>query len=176
MPTLISINEYPQTQIFLLNENWKETKYYELCCKSELWGCAFLVTLDKQLTKNANEAIVYILERLAIEGESWDETLQRGIDAENFVKFVLGSGYISHEKGWDISIDEFWINYEEINNGIFNENDFKIRKNGVLTEETFFIQKEEIHSATCFADKWNNRQYLVETKTRWGFFSWGTGA
>ena len=76
MPTLISINEYPQTQKLLSNEKWRGTEYYELCCKSELWGCAFLITLEKKLTDNGNEAIVYILERLAIEGEGWDETLQ----------------------------------------------------------------------------------------------------
>jgi hypothetical protein len=176
MQKIISIKEYPENQKLLSNGNWNKTEYYKLCCKSELWGCAFLVVLDKQITDKANEAIIYILERMVIEGEGWNVTLHQDIKGEDFIKFVLDCGYISDEKGWDILIPEFWKNYEEIVNGISNGKNFEINKNGNKTEDKILIQKEEILSATCFADKWNSRKYLVETKTKWAFFSWCTGA
>lgn len=175
MSILINIKEYPQTQKLLLNEHWRATEYYELCCSSELWGCAFLVKLQKQVTDNANEAIIHILERIVIEGEGWDETLQKDINADNFVKFILGSGYISDDRGWSISIHEFWTNYEEIKNGIFNAKDFEVTKNGDKTENIILVEKEDIVSVTCFADKWNKRQYFLETAIEWVFFSWSTG-
>jgi hypothetical protein len=112
---------------------------------------------------------------LAVEGESWDGTLQKDINAEDFVKFVLGSGYVSDEKGWGVLTDEFWKDYDEILNGILREKN-EIILNGNKIENRILIQKDEILSATCFADKWNNRQYLVETKTKWAFFTWCTGA
>jgi hypothetical protein len=175
MQTFTSIKNYSENQKLLCDENWKKTDYYEFCCKSELWGCAFLVTLEKQITHIANEAIIYILERLAIEGESWNETLQKDINAADFVKFVLGCGYISDENGWGVLIADFYKNYEEILHGILSEKN-DIILNGNKIENRILIQKDEILSATCFADKWNNRQYLVETKTKWAFFTWCTGA
>lgn len=172
---MIKISEYPIDQNLFLDMKWKVTDYYELCCKSELWGCAFLVSIDKQVTSIANEAIMCILERLVIESEGWDEKTQSNISSD-FREFILAAGYISNDSGRNITIDEFWVNYEEIKNGICSELNFRITKNGGLTEEDSLIKKNEIVSAVCFADKWNNRQYFIESVEKWAFFSWATGA
>jgi hypothetical protein len=172
---LLKIDEYPTPQNLLLNKRWKETDYYELCCKNELWGCAFLVVIDKQVTANANEAILYMLERLIIEHESWDEAIQSDIDTKSFITFTVAGGYISSYQGKDISVQEFWNNYEEIQNGIYNVPNFEITKNGHKFQGNPLNENDIVH-AVCFCDNWNNRQYFFECNEKWGFFSWSTGA
>jgi hypothetical protein len=175
MSALVKISDYPINQNFLLDRKWKETDYYELCCKSELWGCAFLVVLDKRITSISNEAIIYLLERLIIESEGWDEKIQSEID-ENFREYIFAGGYLSDPAGWTISNDEFWNNYEEITNGISATEDFQITKNGNLTKNDPLIKRNEILSVVCFGSKWNNRQYFVESYNTWSLFTWATSA
>ena len=172
---LLKIDEYPFYENLLLNKKWKETDYYELCCKSELWGCAFLVIIDKQVTASANEAILYMLERIIIEHEGWNEAIQSDIEPESFITFILTGGYISSYQGTDISVQEFWTNYEEIRNGIYKVPGFEITKNGEKFQDDI-LKMDDILHAVCFRDEWNDRQYFFECNNKWGFFSWSTGA
>lgn len=176
MPSLISLREYPYDPDFLSSEIWHKPEYYEVCSESELWGCAFLLTLEKQVTANTNEALVYLLARLVMESEGWDKTTQENTNIAEFVGFVLSTGYLSDDRGWEISTDEFLVNYEEIIHGIGKEKSFSLTQNGVETKTQMLIATDEIYSVTCFAGKWNNRQYFAETSTHWIFFTWGTGA
>jgi hypothetical protein len=175
MKTFVPINVYPTDINLFLNQKWKATDYYELCCKSELWDCAFLLTLNKAHTSLANEALMYMLERLVIEHEGWDEMQQGAIDA-NFIAFVLGAGYISNDTGWPITIDAFWKSYQEIKEGICAVDGYEIIKNRAYSNKEALINKEDILDVICFAEHWNNRQYLIESREYWAFFSWATGA
>ena len=163
-------------QKMLPNENWKQTDYYEICCMNEGLGCAFFTTLDKRITDNAVEAIIYILQRMIIEGECWDETLQQGINKDNFVRFAISAGYVRHEEGWIASAENFCQDYQGITGGIISQEKFEITKNGVKIDDIFLVQKSNILSVICFDNKWNSIQYLVETKTEWALFTWSTGA
>jgi hypothetical protein len=176
MLSITKINEYPTTQTLLANGKWRKTDYYTLCCDSELWGCAELITLNKQVTMNATEALIYVLERSVNEFDHWDDTIQSPNDAEMFARFVLEQGYLRAEKGRPISIQEFWSNYEEVTNGIFKEESLRIFKNEVDIQERNLLQKEDLTEVICFANSWNNRQYFLETEKEWVFFDWGTGA
>lgn len=175
MKTFVPINTYPTDLNLLLNQKWKATDYYELSCKSELWACAFLLTLNKTHTAHANEALMYMLERLVVEHEGWEEKRLVDIDT-NFLPFVLGAGYVSNDTGWPVSIDAFWKNYQEIKDGICAVDGYEIIKNGVKSDKDALIKNADLLDVICFTDKWNNRQYLIESKKYWAFFSWSTGA
>src|SRR5690606_13985498 len=114
---------------------------------------------EKGVTNNINDAIVYILERMVIEGEDWDEKLQSNINADGF-NAVLSTGYISDLKGQLISTADFWKNFEEIINGITNSPNFQITKDGVKLEKADFIQEQEICSVICLINEWNDRQFF----------------
>lgn len=172
--TLLNITEYPINQNLLLDSNWKKSDYYELCCNSELWGCAFLLVLDKRITPIPNEAIIYLLERLIIQSEGWDEKIQSDIDSD-FRQFIFSGGYLSDPIGQNISNDEFWNNYKEITIGISVSKDYNITKNGSLTRKETLIKRDEILSVISFANEWNNRQYFIELHDKWSFFTWATG-
>lgn len=176
MTQLVSLHQYPYSEDFLSKEKWGATDYYELCCHSELWGCAFLVTLDKSVAYNPNEAFVFILTRMAIEGESWNEELQKDITAQQMVDFALGAGYLAAASGSNISLQEFRKNYVEIRNGIESGKEFVLTRNGVETEKKDLIRLDDVLSVICFVNEWNSRQYFAETRDKWLFFSWGTGA
>ncbi len=170
---LLSISDYPINQNLFLDSYWKKSDYYKLCCHSEFWGCASLLKLDKLITSTPNEAIIYLLERLIIESEGWDEKIQSDIDSD-FRQFIFDGGYLSDRKGQIISNDDFWNSYEEIKSGIFASKDYEFTKNGNLTKKETLIERDEILSVISFANEWNNRQYFIELRTKWSLFTWAT--
>ena len=171
---ITSIKNYPNSEDLLLDKNWTNVDCYELCSRNEYWGCASFVNLEKKIKNVANEAILYILERLVIETEYWDAQMQADIDGYNFLNFIFDSGYIFDDNGFELSAKTFWIDFEEIKNGISDQETFTMTKNGIETKEEVSINKDDIFSVTCFSDDWNRKQYLVETQSHWIFFSWTT--
>lgn len=171
---ITSIKNYPNTEELLLNKNWTKVNCYELCSRNEYWGCASFARLEKHITSAANEAILYLLERLVIESEFWDAQMQAEIDAYNFLNFIFSNGYILNDSGFALPTEAFWIDFEEIKNGIWNQETFTTTKNGIETQEEVSINKDEIFSVTCFSNDWNSKQYLIETQSHWIFFSWAT--
>lgn len=158
----------------LLDQNWKQVSYYELSCRSELWGTAFMVTLSKTVTASPDEAMIYLLERLAVEEEGWKEDSLTDIDIIDFGSFMTSSGYLARTDGQDISLSHFLENFNEIKEGIFKEEGSALYKNRVEIPKALPLTEEELVAAVCFSDKWNSRQYFVESRNEWILFSWVT--
>lgn len=133
-----------------------------------------MVTLDKAIVNTADEAIIYMLKRLAIEGEGWTEDSLQDIHIVDFGSFVLSSGYLAQANSRDISIRHFLENFNEIKQGIFKEAGSALYMYGVEISKELPLAEEELISATCFSDEWNNRQYFVEGTTEWILFTWAT--
>gem|GEM_PF-2998538 len=163
-------------QALLLDCRWKQVDYYELACRSELWGTAFLVTLPKSLAGSPDEAMIYLLERLAVEGEGWTEALLRDIHIVDFGSFVISSGYLARAEGQVISPGHFLENFKEIRDGIFKEAGASLHKNGHEIPKELPLAEDELVAAFCFSDRWNNRQYFVESRHEWWLFTWASSA
>jgi hypothetical protein len=178
MPFPIKINDHPVVPDIFSNNKWKASDYYSLCTNSEFFCCASLVTIDKQVTDSANEAFIYLLQGLIKAEEGWNEEKMNNLNPEDFASFILYIGYLETEKGRDLSIQEFWENYNGLITNMRKEKLFIMTKNGIPATEIDleFHEERYILSVTSFANDWNNRQYFFETWTHWAFFSWGTGA
>lgn len=163
-------------QALLLNQNWKQVTYYELSCRSELWGSAFLMKLDKSLSASADEAIVCMLERMAIEQEGWTEASLADLHIVDFGSFILSSGYLSKADGWEIPAAHFLENFKEVRDGIFKEKESALYKNGIEVPKDLALREEDLGSVICFSDSWNNRQYFTESRDEWILFTWATSA
>lgn len=157
-----------------MDQNWKQVNYYELSCRSEFWGTANLVTLPKTLTANPDEAMIYLLERLAVEEEGWPEDSLADLHIIDFGSFIVFSGYLGQTDSRDISTAHFLENFNEIKEGIFKEEESALYKNRVEIPKDLPLAEEELVAAVCFSDKWNSRQYFVESRNEWMLFTWAT--
>ncbi len=175
-PALIVFHHHnlEQDQALLRDQDWKHTDYYELSCKSELWGTAFMVAVSKTVTNNRDNAMIYLLERLAVEGEGWTGASLAEIHIIDFGSVILSSGYLARTDGQHISLSHFLENFNEIKEGIFKEAESSLHKNGQAIPKSLSLTEEELVAAVCFSDTWNNRQYFVESRQEWMLFSWGT--
>lgn len=161
----------------LSNEQWKKTDYYELCCDSELWGCAFYISIDKAFASTETEALTYLLERFVIEGELLKKVENTKEDYIGIRNLMLTG--LSNPTGVDMTDEQFYRSFEEIYTGMLEtqhrDQKSTLCKNGVQIPMSKLLEKRDVCLVTCFADKWNYRQYLVETGTRWVYFEWATG-
>lgn len=158
----------------LSNENWRNANQYKLCTKDEYFASAYFICLKKQVNCNSKEALIYILLRHVAEEESWTDAMIANANAGNFMEFVLHNGYLSNTKGFRIPIRKFWKVFQEIINGISEEQSFVLTNNGMVTDNQTLLNENEIITVFCFIDDWNNQQYYIETKDYFHFFSWGT--
>lgn len=161
-------------QALLLDRNWKQVDYYELSCRSELWGAAFMLSLDKAVTHSPDEAMIYCLERLSIEGENWGEESVSDIHIIDFGTFILSSGYLAQTESREISIAHFLENFNEIKDGIFKTEGSSLHKNGREIPKDLPLAEEELVAVVCFSDRWNDRQYFIESRKEWILFTWCT--
>lgn len=161
-------------QALLSDRNWKQVNYYELSCSSELWGSAFMMKLHKSVSSSADEAIIYLLERMAIEQEGWEEASLTDLHIIDFGSFIVSSGYLSKADGWEIPADHFMKNFNEVKEGIFKEKESALYKNGIEVPKDLALEEEELGTVICFADRWNNRQYFTESRDEWILFTWAT--
>ncbi|MGI4871084.1 MAG: hypothetical protein ACRYFX_07885 [Janthinobacterium lividum] len=95
----------------LLNDAiWKLTDYYLLDSRSERWQWASYVTLDKRVARSPAAAVVYLLQRLAIEVEGWNEKNQLNWKAAEFAMFIFSTNYVASRESWEITPAKCWEN------------------------------------------------------------------
>lgn len=135
-----------------------------------------MVTLHKTVTASPDEAMIYLLERLAVEGEGWSEFSLADIHIIDFGNFIQSSGYLAQAEGRSTTLDHFLENFNEIKTGIFENEGSSLFKNAQAIHKELPLMKEELVAAVCFADAWNNRQYFAESREEWILFSWATSA
>lgn len=171
------INDHPVEPGITGNNKWKAAEYYLLNTKSELLTCASIVIIDKQVTDIANEAIVYLLQRM-IKEEGLDDQKVSNLSPEELTNFSLVNGYLAADTGVDFSIETGYKNVSGVIKTIQKEKSLTITKNGVPTTavDLEFFEEHYLLSVTSFVDCWNDMEYLFETWTNWIFFSWCTGA
>jgi hypothetical protein len=157
-------------------EKWKQTNYYELCSKSEFYGCANFATIKKEFSNSENEALIYLLERIIIETESWNEKIISEINHNTFLRTASSMGYINTLNSKKVEFQSFLNDINEIIVGIQNEPNCKITLNGNNFESKILFQLDDILTVICYDDKWNNRQYFFETQENWNYFIWSTSA
>ena len=133
-----------------------------------------MVTLHKTITASPDEAMIYLLERLAVEGEGWSEDSLADIHIVDFGNFIRFSGYLAQDEGKRTTPIHFLENFNEIKAGIFEEEGSSLRKNAQAIHKELPLTKEELVAVFCFADAWNNRQYFAESREEWLLFSWAT--
>ncbi len=80
------------------------TDYYELCCKSDFYGCAIVTSTNKKNINNPVKALVNILLRNCIEGVGWS---QNEISNDQLFSFCLSSGCLSKSNATEITKDAF---------------------------------------------------------------------
>jgi hypothetical protein len=174
--TLFAPKDALRNQDLLANARWQQTTYYRLTSQDELWEFADFLTLSKQVCTSAEEAIIYLLQRLVLEEEQWNEDTRAALDIADFEKVVYVNGYLSSRKSGPLTTAEFWTSFSEIRDGILQTAHASISKNGVAIPAEPLLQQGEIVSVACFADYWNSRQYFIETASCWVFFTWATSA
>ncbi len=133
-----------------------------------------MVSLSKTITNNPDEAMIYLLERLAVEEEGWREDSLTDIDIIDFGSFIMFSGYLGQTDSWDIPAAHFLENFNEIKEGVFKEEGSALYKNKVEIPKDLPLTEEALVAAVCFSDKWNSRQYFVESRDEWMLFTWAT--
>jgi len=153
------------------NEKWKQTNFYDLCCKSELFGCAFFTTIDKNLVNNHLEALLHVLQRFCYEIEGGFKFDLNWLQLHTFLHC---EGYLCSYKSKSFSVHEFLKNYKEIINKMPEYDNFSITKNSSIQKEFDLIEKSDILWVESIINNWNYRQYFLETKTEFIYFSWST--
>ncbi|WP_027391813.1 hypothetical protein [Aquimarina latercula] len=153
------------------NEKWKQTNFYDLCCKSEFFGCAFFTTIDKSLVNNHLEALLYILQRFCDEIEGGFKFDLNWLQLHTFLHC---EGYLCSYKSKAFSVPDFLKSYREIIDKMPEYENFRITKNGSIQTEFNLIEKSNILWVESIIDNWNYRQYFLETETEFIYFSWDT--
>ncbi|MEW7278420.1 hypothetical protein ABW636_07475 [Aquimarina sp. 2201CG1-2-11] len=153
------------------NVKWKQTNFYDLCCKSELFGCAFFTTIDKNLVNNRLEALSHILQRFCDEIEGG---FKFDLNWLQLHTFFHSEGYLCSYKSKASSVPDFLKSYREIIDKMPEYENFRITKNGSILKEFNLIEKSNILQVESIIDDWNCRQHLLETEKEFIYFSWNT--
>ena len=169
----MKITDTPVNTDILYNNKWKLTDLYFQNTDGG-YNCSYINTLNKQVTENANEALIYLLQRSIKEGEGWNEQKMAEFTPEEFSNLVIDWGYLASPTGENISTGEFWQYYMAINNGMREEKSYSLAKNGIaITEiDPEFLEERNIISVTSFVNGWNWMQIFFETYSHWVFFTW----
>lgn len=172
---ILTIIEQGLTDTLLFNNTWKKAAHYRFCSDSTFWGCCGITKLAKQEVATVAEALLYLLQ---CERESLKYPADRKlpVTVKDFFEEAMVDGYFSNPEGEYIDIKTFWENYEETINGISAEPSFEVYKNGQEVATEHLLSVEDIENVTTFTNKWNNRQYFIETTNAWLLFGWATMA
>jgi len=157
-------------------KQWKETNYYEFDSKREGASCIFLIEIEKGERISLVESLSYLLCRYCFEFENWDDTQMWELTAEQLFTFILSEGYLTKSKGEQISKEVFWENYKDLLLTIKSKPQSVFLKNGQVAKTIDIITRNEISNVFCFDNRWNNKQFLIETDKQIFYFDWGTSA
>lgn len=154
----------------LTNNTWKKVDFYRFCSDSQFWGCAHLNKLHKICTANPAEALVYLLqaERIHLQYQNATDTGTIPLLFNN----AITDGYFANPAGEAITTAIFQIMYEGVMNGIGEDDNFEVYKNGQLQLPEQLLQIEDVLFVTAYANEWNDRQYFIETTNAWMLFGW----
>ena len=155
------------------NVKWQLTNFYSLCCNSEILGCTFFTSINKNKVDSPIEALAHILQRFCDELEggfrfdlSWDQ----------LHSFYQSEGYLCANESTSVSKTDFIKDYMEIIGSISKSDNYTITKNGVNQDKFLLINHSKILKVENIINQWNYRQYFLETQKKFIFFSWNTTA
>ncbi len=171
---MIDLRASPRATALLRGGAWRRVEHYDLCSGSEGYSSASLLSIGEAHVSSADDALITMLLREVIALEGWGPRSLEDLDSEDFVRFVLGEGYIADPTGWSTTEAEFWRSYSEIVAGIRRGPAFRLLHNGAAMGDVELLRRAEIVAVRCFAERWNEYQALLELADGWAYFSWGT--
>lgn len=160
----------------LANGNWELASYYELSSNSLFWNRAAIIKLSVTVTKIAEEALLYLLQKQANSLGIWEQNWSNEIPTiKDFLKFFTAEKGFNNIEGNIISPVIFWEKYNSIIKGLIEETDVVFTRDGNAISYFDLIQLNDLIRVICFDDEWNEQNYFIETKNEWMLFHWNEG-
>lgn len=166
-----------QTLANLLSEgNWQQADFYDLDSNDGNSGRTLIVKLSKSVTSNAEEALIYLIQKqtkaLGIWEREWENVVP---SVKELIDFFIAEKGVSNASGKILPTEGVLENIKKHLQGLQNADGFECSKNGVTTIFQNFFTEEKIMQVVCFDDEWNEQNLFIEMENIWVLYHWSLG-
>ena len=159
----------------LANGIWEKADFHDLETESNYWNRATIVCLSKAYAKTSIEALLYLLQKESMALSIWQKRWANETPVlKQFIQSILSGKRFSNTTGHEYPVEEFWISFNEIIEGMRQDNGFGYTKNEVPGLYSNLLCREDIKQVYCFDDSWDEQNYFIETFNDWILFHWAT--
>lgn len=173
---LESIAQNEKYKDVLQNGHSNLADFYDFDSDEGTQGRAIVLILSKAATKNADEALIYLLQKQTKMLGIWERELEKSNPSlSEFIQFFISEKGFENIIGKVADRDGFWESYQSTITGIANAENFECSKNGIHCEYNTLLHKEGIKQVICFDDSWQEQNFFIETELDWVLYHWSSG-